>query len=793
MRAIVVGAGFGGIASALRLRAKGYEVKLIDRCQMLGGRGQIFEHGGFRHDAGPTVITAPFLLEELFELFDERLQDYLTLVPLNPWYRFEYSDGDYFNYGGSLEETLAEIKRIEPQDCEGYLALLEHSRKIFEVGFTKLSAQPFDRFKTMFYQIPSLIMLRNYETVWGMVKRHLKSDKLRQAFSIQPLLVGGNPFNTTSIYGLIHFLERAHGVHFAMGGTGALVAALGQLMERKGIEIQLNTTVKSIVIDNKCATGVTLENGQIEYADVIVSNADAPYLYRSMVQNSDHAISTKIKLSLANYSMGLFVLYFGTNRTYPDVKHHTICIGPRYYELLKDIFDRKILADDFSLYLHRPTATDTSFAPDGCDSFYVLCPVPNLQASIDWSIQGPRLQDRIVSALNDTLLPGLKETIRSSFFKTPMDFSKDYLSVFGAGFSFTPVFRQSAWFRFHNKAEGIKNLYLAGAGTHPGAGLPGVLCSAKVLDALIPNISSRDALSKADKALASKGLSFHWARTFLSCRHASRATRLYGFCRMLDDLADVASNVSDPGKELSEVRLNLKQGYAKDDVIQDGISLFKECSIDFKVPNAMLEGLLLDTKQVRIQTEDELLRYAYMVAGTVGLLMSGVLDVTKSEARSHSIDLGIAMQLTNICRDIKEDARLGRIYIPSLGQKYEPELLIVPNESTQEQIRSASKYILTLADKYYASGEAGLSFLPLRARFGILIAARTYKAIGSRIKERNYAVWESKIYVSKFMKLWIAVKTFIELPFNSTFWWPKNHKAILHIALKGLPYVNTLN
>ena len=490
MRALVIGAGFGGIASALRLRAKGYEVTLIDRCASLGGRAQIFERGGFRHDAGPTVITAPFLFEELFALFGERFSDHVELVPLKPWYRFHFDDGTEFDYGGTLEETLAEIARIEPRDCDGYRALLKHSKRIFEVGFTELSALPFDRFTTMLRQIPRLIGLRNYETVWGMVSRHLSHPKLRQAFSIQPLLVGGNPFDTTSIYGLIHYLERAHGVHFPIGGTGAITRALGDLMQRHGVEIELGMTIDTIDVQGGVAKGVRMADGRTRTADVIVSNADAAHLYQQMIEPSAQAASARLKLAAAHYSMGLFVLYFGTPRTYPKVAHHTIWMGPRYRELLKDIFHRQILAEDFSLYLHRPTATDPSFAPPGCDSFYVLCPVPNLQARIDWKIEGPRLRDRIVAALDRTILPGLAENITADFFKTPEDFRDNYLSVHGAGFSVAPLFRQSAWFRFHNRAEGIKNLYLTGAGTHPGAGLPGVLCSAKVVDALIPAAST---------------------------------------------------------------------------------------------------------------------------------------------------------------------------------------------------------------------------------------------------------------------------------------------------------------
>lgn len=485
MHAIVIGAGFGGIAAALRLRAKGYEVTLIDRCRHIGGRARVFEREGFRHDAGPTVITAPFLFEELFALFDEKFSDHVRLVPLTPWYRFAFSDGSRFDYGGTLEQTLAEIRRIDPRDVEGYLALLRHSQRIFDVGFTQLSAQPFHKLWTMLRQIPSLVRLRSQETVWQMVSRFLSSPKLRRAFSIQPLLVGGNPFDTTSIYGLIHYLERAYGVHFAMGGTGAITRALEDLMRRQGIHIQLGTTVSEVSVTGKRADGVILEDGSVMAADLVVSNADPAFLYRRMIPQRKRALPVRAKLAAAEFSMGLYVLYFGTTRTYPDVVHHTIWMGERYRELLADIFDHKTLSEDFSLYLHRPTATDPSFAPPGYDSFYVLCPVPNQLGNIDWSHAGPLLRNRIVAALGESLLPGLEQSITAEFAMTPDDFKQDYLSEHGAGFSIAPIFRQSAWFRFHNKAEGIRNLYLVGAGTHPGAGVPGVLCSAKVVDALI--------------------------------------------------------------------------------------------------------------------------------------------------------------------------------------------------------------------------------------------------------------------------------------------------------------------
>ncbi len=484
--AVVIGAGFGGLAAALRLRAKGYAVEIFERAPLAGGRAQVFERDGFRHDAGPTVITAPFLFEELFALFGKRMDDYLTLRALDVWYRFRFADGSHFDYGGTIEDTLREIRKFSEADADGYMKLLAHSERIFNVGFTKLADQPFHDIGFMVQQIPHLIRLENYRSVWQLISRYLKHPKLREAFSIQPLLVGGNPFETTSIYTLIHFLERKWGVHFTMGGTGALVDGLVRLAEEEGVRLHLNTTVDRIIIENGEARGVVLEGGRPVNANVVISNGDPMHLYKEMVPKKEQPIALRTKHSMGRLSMGLYVLYFGTSRQYPDVQHHTIWLGPRFKPLLSEIFHGKTMPKDFSLYVHRPTATDPSFAPEGCDSYYVLCPVPNLNADIDWDVEGPRLRDRIVTALDETMLPGLKDTIRAEFWKTPADFKHDYLSEGGAGFSIAPYFTQSAWFRFHNRSEGIKNLFLVGAGTHPGAGLPGVVSSAKVIDRLIP-------------------------------------------------------------------------------------------------------------------------------------------------------------------------------------------------------------------------------------------------------------------------------------------------------------------
>lgn len=482
--ALVIGAGFAGIAMALRLRALGYEVTLLERLDSIGGRAQVFQRNGYKHDAGPTVITAPFLFEELFALFDEKLQDHLEFVPLDPFYRFHFADGSQFDYRASVEDTLSEIRRFQPEDAKGYLKLLEQSKRVYDIGFKKLVHRPFTRVWDMLKQLPALIILQCYKTVSQMVNSHLKHPLLRQAFSIHPLLVGGNPFKTTAIYSLIHYLERRWGVFFCMGGTGKLVTELGALMERQGITVKTGADVDKIITRGDTASGVQLASGEVLNADLVVFGGDPETCYSKLMSDRKPAFELQKK----HYSMGLYVLYFGTRKLYPEIAHHSIWLAPRFKELLHEIFETKEMSEDFSLYLHRPTATDKSFAPENCESFYVLCPVPNLQGNVDWSTQGPILRDRIVEALEQTILPQLSSVIEEVFWMTPEDFAQDYRSMHGAGFSIEPRLTQSAWFRFHNRDKQIKNLYFVGAGTHPGAGLPGVVSSAKVVEELLTGV-----------------------------------------------------------------------------------------------------------------------------------------------------------------------------------------------------------------------------------------------------------------------------------------------------------------
>ena len=483
--AIIIGSGFGGIASAIRLKAMGYDVNLVEKLDQLGGRARVFKKKGYTFDAGPTVITAPFLFDELFELFKKKRSDYIEFKPLKPWYQFYFHNGEIFNYGGTIKDTEGEIKKFNPADVNGYRKLLKTSEKIFNTGFTKLSHIPFDNFFFMIKQIPSLIKLKSYLTVFELVSKYIKNDSIKKALSIQPLLLGGNPLSTTSIYNLIHFLERKWGVHYAMGGTGALVNAFKKLMLEEKIKVSLNSEVSEILFEKDKAMGVRLKNGKKLFSDIVVSNADPAYVYSNMIDQKITGKWNKKKVEKLAFSMGLFVIYFGTKKKYKNIEHHTIWMGERFEGLLNDIFKNKILAKDFSLYLHRPTATDQSMAPENCDCFYVLSPVPNLQSSVNWKNTSEMYKDSILEALEKTIMPNLRKNLDVCFYMTPKDFEKDYLSKNGSGFSIAPLFTQSAWFRFHNKSENLKNLFFVGAGTHPGAGVPGVISSAKVLESII--------------------------------------------------------------------------------------------------------------------------------------------------------------------------------------------------------------------------------------------------------------------------------------------------------------------
>lgn len=484
--AVVIGSGFGGLAAAIRLRARGYPVTLLEAMDQPGGRAAVFHRDGFTFDAGPTVITAPYLLDELFTLVGRDPRDYFQFVPVDPFYRVEFPDGNHFDYVGDEERLLAEIARFNPADVEGYRKLAAHSERIFDVGYTQLSDVPFTRPWDMLRVIPAMLRLGNHRSVYAQVARYIQDERLRQVFSFEPLLVGGNPFRITSIYLLIHWLERKWGVHFAMGGTTSIVHGMTRLLEEIGAEVRLGTPVERIELRDGRAVAVHTEAGERIPASLVVANADPTQVYGQLIRPEERGRRTGLMLRTRRYSMGLFVGYFGTRKTYPELAHHTILLGPRYRELLRDIFDRKILADDFSLYLHAPTRTDPSLAPPGHEAFYVLSPVPNQQAGIDWSREGPRYFDRILDHLDATYLSGLRENLVTQFHVTPNYFEQTLRSTHGAGFGIEPRLTQSAYFRYHNRSPDADNLYFVGAGTHPGAGVPGVLSTARVLERMVP-------------------------------------------------------------------------------------------------------------------------------------------------------------------------------------------------------------------------------------------------------------------------------------------------------------------
>jgi phytoene desaturase len=488
--AVVIGSGFGGLAAAIRLGARGYRVTVFEKLDAPGGRAYVHRQDGFTFDAGPTVITAPFLLEELWTLCGRRMADDIDLRPVAPYYRIRFDSGECFDYSGDPQAMRAEVARFAPGDVAGYERFLAASEAIYKVGFEQLGHVAFDSWTDMLRVLPQLLKLEGYRTVYSLACKHVRDARLRVVLTFQSLLVGGNPFATTSVYCLIAFLERRWGVHFPMGGTGTLVKGLVGLIEGQGGSVRCGQGVERITVDRGAASGVRLESGETVPADIVVSNADSAWTYRHLVPPEHRRRWTDRRIERARYSMSLFVWYFGTRRQYRDVAHHTILLGPRYRELLTDIFERKVLADDFSLYLHRPTATDPSLAPQGCDAFYALAPVPHLQSGTDWPVHAETFRRAVCERLRSTVLPDLDSQVVTSRMLTPQDFQDRLSSFRGAAFSLEPVLSQSAWFRPHNRSEELERLYLVGAGTHPGAGLPGVLSSARVLDSVVPRADS---------------------------------------------------------------------------------------------------------------------------------------------------------------------------------------------------------------------------------------------------------------------------------------------------------------
>ena len=488
--AVVIGTGFGGLAAAIRLSVKGYRVQMLEKLDAPGGRAYVHKQDGFTFDAGPTIITLPHLIGELFTLCGREMKDHVDLRLMSPFYRIRFDDGTHFDYSNNDEEMLAQIEQLSPEDVQGFKNLMVASERCFQLGFVELGMVPFETFGDVVKAMPNLIKMKAWQTIYGLVAKHIKHPKLRIVMSFHPLLIGGNPYSVTAVYALIHSLERRWGVHSAMGGTGAIVNALVNLLEERQVPIRYNAPVTRIRVADGRATGVELDSGEFIPADIVVSNGDAAWTYRHLVDPQHRKHWTDRRIAKGKYSSGLFVWYFGTDRRYEDVPHHMMVLGPRYKGLLQDIFKNHTLSKDFSLYLYRPTATDPSLAPPGCDSFYVLSVVPNLSSETDWPAVTAQYQDAIATALEESVLPNLRQHVVSSKVTTPQDFQDRLWSYKGAGFGLEPILVQSAWFRPHNRSEDVDGLFMVGASSQPGAGVPSVLMSAKMLEQVVPHVKS---------------------------------------------------------------------------------------------------------------------------------------------------------------------------------------------------------------------------------------------------------------------------------------------------------------
>jgi phytoene desaturase len=491
----VIGSGFGGLAAAIRLACRGWRVEVLERLDAPGGRAYVWKQDGFVFDAGPTIITAPFLLDELWALAGRRFADDVELKLMDPFYRIRFADGTWFDYSGDAQRMRDEVARFCKADLPGYERFLEEAARCYQLGFIELGTIAYNTIGDLVGAVPNIIRMKGWRSIYRMACAHFSDPKLRIVMSFHPLLIGGNPLSVTGIYSLINTLERRFGVHWAMGGTGAIIRAMVRLLEDLGGSIRYGAEVSRIDVEPRNsglprATGVALASGERLAAEIVVSNADAMWTYRNLVDARYRRRWTNSRIERSRHSMSLFVWYFGTNRRWDDVPHHMLVLGPRYEGLLKDIFRNHVVPDDFSLYLHRPSATDPSMAPAGCDAFYVLSPVSHLDSGTDWGAKAEGYRQAIEQALERTVLPGLGNHVVSSRIMTPQDFHDRLLSYKGAAFGLEPLLMQSAWFRPHNRSEDIDRLFVVGAGTHPGAGIPGVLMSARTLEQVLPDVTS---------------------------------------------------------------------------------------------------------------------------------------------------------------------------------------------------------------------------------------------------------------------------------------------------------------
>jgi phytoene desaturase len=790
MHAVVIGTGFGGLAAALRLCRKGYRVTVLERLEGPGGRAFVYEQDGFTFDAGPTIITAPFLLEELWAMCGRRFSDDVDLRPMWPFYRIRFDDGSHFDYFGETEAMRREITRLAgPSEVAGYDAFMREAMFCLKLGYEELGTTSFVSLMDLIAAMPSMVRMQAWKTIYSMARRHFKNEKLRQVFSFHPLLIGGNPFSVTQVYSLITGLEREYGVHSAMGGTGAIVKALARLVEDQGAVVRYNAEVGRILLEGRRAVGVELSNGERISADMVVSNADAANTYRKLLPNAARRVWTDAKVERAAYSMGLFVWYFGTRRRYEDIPHHMILLGPRYKGLLQDIFKRKVLSKDFSLYLHRPTATDPALAPAGCDTFYVLSPVPHLDADVDWAQTAEPYRQTIAAYLEQSVLPGLSAEVCTSKVVTPLDFESRLWAYKGAAFGMEPRLTQSAWFRPHNQNEDIEALYMVGAGTHPGAGVPGVLSSAKAFDSLIKPVGRRPidgapyaepqaapwvlpavgpagwpepeahvAKVSEEELMRGGSKSFFAASRLLPKTVRNAAVDLYAYCRVADDRVDESLASPEVMQELHDRLNTIYSVQSPADLPMVDKAFWRVVSryqIPKAVPLALLEGFEWDAQGRVYETIEDVFDYGARVAGTVGAMMALVMGVREARPMARACELGVAMQLTNIARDVGEDARMGRLYLPRQWMREEgidPQAWL-ERPSFSPALGRVVDRLLKEADGLYKRAEEGVSFLPRGCRPAIMAARHIYSDIGREIGKADFNSIDRRAVVASSKKI----------------------------------------
>lgn len=478
-RAVVIGSGFGGLAIAARLQAAGMDVTLLEKREKLGGRAYQLVDKGYVFDMGPSLITAPHVIDSIFRAGGRRLTDYVELVPLDPYYRVYFHDGTHLDYVGDPERMKAQMARFNPSDAERYDGFMAAVRPIYDAVIgDRLGSRPFDTLGAMLRFIPRMVRMQAYLPVTTLVNRWFEDFRHRFIYSFHPLFVGGNPFSTPAIYLMIPFLEREGGVWFTRGGMYSVVEALGRYFQEMGGTVRTGEEVEEIVVEGGRAVGVRTATG-LHRADIVVSNADPGHTYGTLVGREHRRRWTDRKLARTEWSMSCFLLYIGTRRQYPKLEHHTLILSERYRDLLSDIFDRKILPEDFSMYLHAPTRTDPGMAPAGGESMYVLVPVANQASGLDWSSLKDTFAERVMRFLEEWGLDDLRAETEVLHVFTPDDFESQLNATLGNAFAIEPRFTQTAWFRPHNRSEDVEGLYLVGAGTHPGAGVPGVLMSAE--------------------------------------------------------------------------------------------------------------------------------------------------------------------------------------------------------------------------------------------------------------------------------------------------------------------------